>query len=99
MAGWADGLGPWTPVLKNDKLYGRGAADDGYAIFSSVCAVRSLKEQGVILPRILILIEFSEESGSPDLPHYMELCSELIGEPDLVICLDSGAGDLSLIHI
>ena len=95
MAGWADGLGPWTPVIKNDKLYGRGAADDGYAIFSSVCAVRSLKEQGVKLPRILILIEFSEESGSPDLPHYMELCSELIGEPDLVICLDSGAGDYS----
>jgi len=93
MAGWADGLGPWTPVIKDNKLYGRGAADDGYALFASVCAVRALEKQGIVHPRILILIEFSEESGSPDLPHYMELCSKLIGEPDLVICLDSGAGD------
>ena len=93
MAGWADDLGPWTPVMKDNKLYGRGAADDGYALFASVCAVNSLKEQSIKHPRILILIEFCEESGSPDLPHYMEVCSEIIGDPDLVICLDSGAGD------
>ena len=93
MDGWDDGMGPWKPVFKDEKLYGRGGADDGYALFASLCAVRSLKEQGVALPRILILIEFCEESGSPDLPHYMNLCSDIILEPDLVICLDSGAGD------
>ena len=93
MEGWEDGLGPWTPVLKDEKLYGRGGADDGYALFASVASVNALKEQNISHPRILVLIEFSEESGSPDLPHYMELCSELIGTPDLVVCLDSGAGD------
>ena len=30
MDGWRDGLGPWTPVLEGDRLYGRGGADDGY---------------------------------------------------------------------
>ncbi len=93
MEGWDDGLDPWNPVLKGDKLYGRGAADDGYALFASLCAVKALKEQDASLPRIIILIEFCEESGSPDLPHYMGICAELIGVPDLVICLDSGAGD------
>ena len=93
MDGWADGLGPWTPVIKNDKLYGRGGADDGYALFASISSIRAIKDQGLDHPRILVLIEFSEESGSPDLPHYMDLCSDKIGTPDLVVCLDSGAGD------
>lgn len=93
MDGWNDGLGPWKPVIKNEKLYGRGGADDGYALFASIASINALKEQKIDHPRILVLIEFSEESGSPDLPHYMDLCSDIIGSPDLVICLDSGAGD------
>ena len=91
--GWAEGLDPWKPVLKDDKLYGRGGADDGYAIFASVCTVNALLDQGISLPRIVILIECSEESGSPDLPFYMDHCADVIGSPDLVICLDSGAGN------
>ena len=91
--GWAEGVDPWKPVLKDDKLYGRGGADDGYAIFASVCTVNALLDQGISLPRIVILIECSEESGSPDLPFYMDHCADVIGSPDLVICLDSGAGN------
>jgi len=93
MDGWADDLGPWKPVIKDDKLYGRGGADDGYALFASLSSILALKDQEIDHPRIHVLIEFSEESGSPDLPHYMGLCSDKIGTPDLVICLDSGAGD------
>ena len=93
MEGWIDDLGPWKPVIKDEKLYGRGGADDGYALFASVASTNALKEQNIDHPRILVLIEFSEESGSPDLPHYIDLCSEIIGAPNLVICLDSGAGD------
>ena len=93
MEGWRDGLGPWDPVIEGNKLYGRGGADDGYAMISSIAAVRSLKNQGIKHPRILILIEFSEESGSTDLPFYMDYCSAIIGAPDLVVCLDSGAGN------
>ena len=93
MEGRDEGLGPWKPVLKDEKLYGRGGADDGYALFASIGVVNALQEQNIPLPRILILIEFCEESGSPDLPHYIDLCSETIGSPNLVVCLDSGAGD------
>jgi len=93
MEGWASDLGPWKPVMKDDKLYGRGGGDDGYAVFASVCAINALLKQGVDLPRIVILTECSEESGSKDLPFYMDHCSDVIGTPDLVICLDSGAGN------
>ena len=68
MQGWNDGLGPWKPVIEGDKLYGRGGADDGYAMFAATAVVRSLQDQNIDHPRIIILIEFSEESGSPDLP-------------------------------
>ena len=93
MEGWKDDLGPWTPVFRDNRLYGRGGADDGYALFASLGSILSLKNQGAKLPRIVVLIEFCEESGSPDLPYYMDKFAEIIGDVDLVICLDSGAGN------
>lgn len=93
MSGWEDGLGPWQPVLRGEKLYGRGGADDGYAVFASVAALRALQEQAVPRARCVILIECSEESGSPDLPAYMDALADRIGQPSLVVCLDSGAGN------
>ena len=93
MAGWAEGTGPWTPVLKDDRLYGRGGADDGYALFAAISALLALKEQNIAHARAVIVIEACEESGSPDLPFYIEHLSERIGTPDLVVCLDSGCGN------
>jgi len=93
MAGWAEGTGPWQPVLKDNKLYGRGGADDGYAMFASLAALLALKEQNIPHARAVILIEACEESGSPDLPFYIDHLAERIGTPDLVVCLDSGAGN------
>ena len=93
MTGWAEGYGPWDPVIKGERLYGRGGADDGYALFAAMCSIKALQKQGLAHPRVLILIEFSEESGSPDLPYYIEQCKDIIKTPDLVVCLDSGAGD------
>jgi acetylornithine deacetylase/succinyl-diaminopimelate desuccinylase-like protein len=93
MTGWADGLGPWTPVIKGDKLYGRGGADDGYALFGSLTAIRALKEQGTPHSRCVILIEACEESGSYDLPFYVDHLAERIGKPSLVVCLDSGCAN------
>ena len=93
MTGWDAGLGPWEPVLRDDRLYGRGGADDGYAVFASVTAVRALQEAGIEHPRCVVLIECCEESGSYDLPHYIEALRERIGSPDLVVCLDSGCGN------
>ena len=93
MKGWAEGTGPWTPVLKDDKLYGRGGADDGYAMFAAISALLALKEQNIAHARAVIVIEACEESGSPDLPFYIEHLSDRIGTPDLVVCLDSGCGN------
>ena len=93
MTGWADGLGPWEPVIRDDKLYGRGGADDGYAIYASVTALLALQAQGVMRARCVVLIEACEESGSYDLPFYVDHLAERIGSPSLVICLDSGCGN------
>src|SRR6201996_7681782 len=93
MTGWAEGLGPWTPVIKGDKLYGRGGADDGYAIYGALTAILALKEQGVAHARCVVLIEACEESGSPDLPFYVDHLGARMGDPSLVVCLDSGCGD------
>lgn len=93
MVGWSEGLGPWTPVLRGDKLYGRGGADDGYAMFGALSALLALRDQQVPHARCVILIEACEESGSPDLPYYIDHLANRIGEPSLVVCLDSGCGN------
>ncbi len=91
--GWRAGLGPWTPKYLDGKLYGRGGADDGYAIYASIAAIAALKRQGVAHPRIVGLVETSEESGSPDLLPYVDALRTRLGDVGLVICLDSGAGN------
>jgi acetylornithine deacetylase/succinyl-diaminopimelate desuccinylase-like protein len=93
MTGWDDDLGPWKPVLRDDKLYGRGGADDGYAIYGSLTAVMALQEQGLPHARCVVLIEACEESGSYDLPAYVDHLADRIGKPSLVVCLDSGCGN------
>jgi acetylornithine deacetylase/succinyl-diaminopimelate desuccinylase-like protein len=91
--GWAAGLGPWTPVIRNGRLYGRGGADDGYAVFGSVLAVRALRDQGIAHARCVIVIEAGEESSSPDLPAYVDALADRIGKPSLIVCLDAECGN------
>lgn len=93
MEGWRDDLGPWKPVLDGDRLYGRGGADDGYAAFASLTAIEAVHAAGGEHGRLVVLIEASEESGSPDLPAYVEALADRIGSPSLVVCLDSGCID------
>jgi len=93
MAGWAEGFGPWTPRLDGEKLYGRGGADDGYAMFGALAALAALREQRLPHARSIILIEACEESGSYDLPFYVDHLAERLGNPGLVVCLDSGCGN------
>ncbi len=93
MTGWAEGMGPWVPVLKDGKLYGRGGADDGYAMYGSLAAILALRDQGIPHARCVVLIEACEESGSYDLPFYIDHLADRLGEPSLVVCLDSGAGN------
>jgi acetylornithine deacetylase/succinyl-diaminopimelate desuccinylase-like protein len=93
MVGWEAELGPWKPVIRDQKLYGRGGADDGYAIFGVVSAIKALKAQNANHPRLVAIIECCEESGSYDLPYYVNMLAPRIGTPGLIICLDSGCGN------
>ncbi len=92
-SGWRNDLGPWTPKYEDGKLYGRGGADDGYAVYASIAAVQALQAQKVPHPRIVGLIETCEESGSYDLLPYVDALRTRLGDVGLVICLDSGAGN------
>lgn len=93
MTGWREGLGPWEPVVVDDRLYGRGAADDGYALYASIAAIEAVQAGGAGHACLVGMIECSEESGSPDLPAYVDHLSDRIGTPSLVVCLDSFCGD------
>ena len=91
--GWLEGLDPWTPNRRGDKLYGRGGADDGYATFASLTAIRALQEQGIPHARCVMVIECCEESGSFDLPHYIDALGRRLGDVSLVVCLDAECGN------
>ena len=93
VTGWREGLGPWTPVIEDGKLYGRGGADDGYAAYTALAAIEAVQAQGHPHARCVVLIEAAEESGSPDLPDYIEHLKARIGVPSLIVCLVSGAGN------
>jgi len=99
MTGWADHLGPWRPIIENERLYGRGGADDGYALYATLAAIRTVREQGADHPRCCVIIEACEESGSYDLPYYLDELEARIGSPNLVICLDSGCGNYDQLWI
>lgn len=93
MVGWREGLGPWTPVIENGRLYGRGAADDGYAVYAALTIVQAIDAQKLPRPRCVGLIETCEESGSPDLPAYLKRLAPRMGQVKLVAGLDSGCGN------
>jgi len=98
-SGWEAGLSPWEPVLRDGRLYGRGGADDGYALFGSLTAIAALQAEGIAHGRCVVLVEGCEESGSFDLPFYMDALAERIGSPDLVICLDAECGNYDQLWI
>src|SRR3546814_13611381 len=89
MTGWDDDRGPWKPVLRGDRLYGRGGADDGYAIYGSLAAIQALQDQDAPPARCVVLIEACEESGSYDLPAYVDHLADRIRTPSLVVFPDA----------
>jgi acetylornithine deacetylase/succinyl-diaminopimelate desuccinylase-like protein len=91
--GWRSDLGPWTPKYERGLLYGRGGADDGYAVYAAISAILALDRQGIPRPRCVGVIESCEESGSFDLPAYIDALKDRLGNVGLVVCLDSGAGN------
>ncbi|MGQ0838432.1 M20/M25/M40 family metallo-hydrolase [Actinokineospora sp.] len=93
VGGWSEGLGPWQPVLRDGRLYGRGSADDGYAGYAATAAIEAVRASGGAHGRCVVLLETGEESGSPDLPAYLDHLRDQLGRVSLVVCLDSGGND------
>lgn len=90
---WREGLGPCKPVIEGDYLYGRGGADDGYSPFSCMLGIAALQAQGASHPRCALVLETEEESGSPNLLELLDMAKGVIGSPDIMLCMDSGAFD------
>ncbi|GAB3287244.1 M20/M25/M40 family metallo-hydrolase [Parasphingorhabdus pacifica] len=99
VGGWSEGLGPWTPVVRDGRLYGRGSADDGYAGYAAITAIEAARAHGGAHARCVVLLETGEESGSPDLPAYLEHLADRLGRVSLIVCLDSGAADYERIWL
>ncbi len=99
MTGWREGLSPWTPVIEGDKLYGRGGADDGYAAFASLTAIEAVQKSGGSHARCILIVEASEESGSPDLPAHVDALASRLAGTDLVLCLDSGCANYETVWL
>lgn len=90
---WQEGLGAWTPVLKNNCLYGRGSADDGYSFYLMGVCVAALKTLNHAHPRIIGIFETQEESGSKDLPYYLNLIHDRLGSVNAFFILDNSCSD------
>ena len=90
---WSEGLHPLKAVRRDPWLYGRGSVDDGYGGYLCATSVRLLQEAEVPHPRCTMIIETCEESGSFDLPPYLDALTEQLGNPDMVVVLDSGGPD------
>ena len=99
LEGWSEGLSPRSPVIKDKHLYGRGGADDGYGVFAAVSAVKCAQAHNWPMPRINIIIEGAEESYTQDLEFYVDFLKEEIGNPSLIVCLDSGCEDYKRLWI
>jgi acetylornithine deacetylase/succinyl-diaminopimelate desuccinylase-like protein len=93
LTGWEQGKGPYSPIVEDDYLYGRGAADDGCSFYAALTSIKALQKFKIPHPKIIILIEGCEESGSIDLPFYIEKYKKFIGSPDLIVAMDGGGLD------
>src|SRR5207302_7138379 len=61
--------------------------------FASLTAINALHRDKLPHARCVVLIEACEESGSGDLPAYIDHLAPKIGELSLVVCLDSGCAN------
>jgi acetylornithine deacetylase/succinyl-diaminopimelate desuccinylase-like protein len=70
---------PFTPTLRDGKLFARGVSDDKGHIVCRLAAIDAVKAVRGELPcHITFVIEGEEEIGSPNLPHFIETHAHLL---------------------
>jgi len=92
--GWDEDKSPTNPVIIDGHLYGRGSADDGYASFSILTAIKTCQEYNCPMPRICCIFEGAEESRDLDLKYYFNKLMPVLGQNIIAfIPLDAGCSD------
>lgn len=92
---------PFKPVVRDDRIFGRGAEDNGQAIVSSIYALKALIDLG-IRPRRTVILAFvsDEETGSRyGIRWLIEKHSELFKPVDQALVPDYGVPDGSCIEV
>ena len=98
--GWDENKGPTKPVIENNRLFGRGSVDDGYASFSILTAIKACQDHNCPLPRIFCIFEGAEESTDEHLTYYFDKLMPIIGNNIIAfIPLDSGGSDYDRLWI
>jgi acetylornithine deacetylase/succinyl-diaminopimelate desuccinylase-like protein len=94
----ADPLALWTsppfePVVRDDRVYARGASDDKGNMLIPVLAVEALLQtEGALPVNVKFFLEGQEEIGSPQLPPFIAERRDLLA-CDLVVSADGGQFD------
>jgi len=90
---------PFQPVVKNERVYGRGSEDNMQPMISSIFAVKALKSLGIRPKRTMALAFVAdEEQGSTyGIQHLIK--QGLFKKADLIAVPDSGNGNGSFIEI
>lgn len=74
--GWTV-TGPFEPLEKDGKIYGRGTADDKGPAVAALYAMRAVKELGIPLTKnVRLILGTDEECGSSDIRHYYDVEEE-----------------------
>lgn len=86
---------PFTPIVKDGKIYGRGASDDKSGIIAAICAIEALlKTDGKLPVNVKFLFEGEEEIGSPNFKKFLEKNKDLL-KTDFAVTADDIQGSES----
>ena len=80
---------PFTAEVRGDRLYGRGASDDGAGIVVHIGALRALQQLSAELPvNVVVFIEGEEEVGSPSFQNFLQQNRDVL-RADVIVVADS----------
>ena len=79
---------PFEPIVKDGRIYARGANDDKGQGFMHVKAFEYLVQSGTLTCNVKFLIEGEEEIGSPSLPAFCEAYKEML-KADVILVSDT----------
>jgi acetylornithine deacetylase/succinyl-diaminopimelate desuccinylase-like protein len=80
---------PFEPVLKGERVYGRGSTDDKGPALATLHAIAFLKQSGFALPNIQLIYETEEEDGSKHFGWFLDQMQERLKPPTSILISDT----------